>query len=115
MVGPFWPSGIGFSIFTCEGIGLIIPIKEVIRKKEDFTKVMIVAVGCYAVLCIAYAEYALFSFGAEKSQWPLVTESMPRKSPITWTVKIFLCVELIITATLMLHPASTVIDSNTTA
>ena len=32
-VGQFWPSGIGVSIFTFEGIGAILPIKDVIENK----------------------------------------------------------------------------------
>ena len=114
-VGNYWASGIGASIFTFEGIGVILPIKDVIKKKEDYTKVVCVSVGFYCFCCIAYGEYSLFGFGAEKSMLPLVTESMPRKNPLTWTIKILYCVVVTITCPLQIFPAMQVIDSYTSA
>ena len=114
-VGNYWPAGIGVSIFTFEGVGVILPIKETMERKEDYAKVMVTAVSIYGVACIAFSAYALFAFGAEKSQFPLVTESMPRKSPITWTMKLLYCVIALLTYPLMTFPITTTIDSYVTA
>ena len=95
-VGPYWPTGIGVSIFTFEGIGVILPIKDVMEKKEDYTKVVCIAIGFYGLCCLGYSEYSLFGFGAKKSTLPLVTESLPRKNAITWTIKILYCASVLI-------------------
>ena len=41
---------------------------------------------------------------------PLVTESLNRKSPITWTIKLLYCTVSIITIPLMLFPVMNIVD-----
>ena len=48
--------------------------------KKDFKPVTTGAITFYGIYVIAYAYIALFGFGAERSQRPLVTESLQRKS-----------------------------------
>lgn len=76
---------------------------------------MITAVALYGLICVIYAEYALSGFGAQKTAMPMITEAMPRKSPFTWTVKIFFCFNLLIMTPLMMFPMTRILDSYTVA
>ena len=69
--------------------------------------------GIFAFICIFYSELSLFGYGGERSMMPLVTESMPRKSPIVWTIKTLYCAVVIIMLPLMCFPATEIIDSYT--
>ena len=64
-VGQYWPSGIGTAIFTFEGVGIILPIKEIIREKKSFTKVFGIAISAYGLVAIVFSVYSLFGYGAE--------------------------------------------------
>ena len=113
-IGVYWPSGIGFALFSYEGIAIIIPIKEIVEDKRNYTKVVIVAIGLYGMINIAFGEYGLFGFGAAKSKLPLVTENLPRKGYVTWTIKMLYCVVAIVTYPLIIYPITQIIDSYTT-
>ena len=112
-VGKYWPSGIGVSLFTFEGQGTILTIKGIIKKPEQFRTVVTTGIGIFAFICIFYSEYSLFGYGAERSTMPLVTESMPRKSPLVWTIKVLYCAVVGIMHPLMCFPATEIIDSYT--
>ena len=79
---------------------------------RHYTKVMVFSIALYGLVAMAFGEYMLFGFGSEKLRLPLVTESMPRKSPVTWAVKLLYCVVVMLTFPLMVYPAQKVIDSH---
>ena len=79
---------------------------------RHYTKVMVFSIAMYGLVAMAFGEYMLFGFGSEKLRLPLVTESMPRKSPITWAVKLLYCVVVMLTFPLMVYPAQKVVDSH---
>ena len=54
-------------MFAFEGIGIILPIKELMAKKQDFKFVVTTSVTFYGVFAVAYAYLALFGFGADLS------------------------------------------------
>ena len=103
------------SIFAFEGIGVILPIKEILEKQQDYFKVVVISVSIYGLICVIYAEYALFGFGADKTAMPMITEAMPRKSPFTYTIKILFCLNVIIMTPLMMFPITRIVDSYTVA
>ena len=66
-IGTHWYTGLGASIFTFEGFGIILPVKELMSNKKDFKPVTTIAITFYGVFVIAYAYVALFGFGADRS------------------------------------------------
>ena len=75
---------------------------------------MVLSIAVYGIVAMSFGEYMLFGFGSEKLRLPLVTEGMPRKSPITWSVKLLYCVVVMLTFPLMVYPAQKIVDSHLT-
>ena len=90
-------SGIGVAIFICEGVGVILPIKELVEKKENYTKDMVYALSFYGLIVIAFGLFSLYGYKTEDLILPLVTECMPRKSYIGWLIKMLYCIVVILT------------------
>ena len=108
-------TGIGVAIYTFEGVGNILPIKETVAKNEEYTKVMIAGCSIYGLIVILFGLCSLFGYSSEDLKLPLVTEAMPRKSYMTWFIKLLYCVCTILTFPLLIFPVTRIIDSYTTA
>ena len=93
----FWPSAIGFSMYAFEGIGVILPIREITEKKEDYLKIFILVVGSIGIFYVVFCEFMIFGFGADKVEYVFVTESLPRKSVVTYGIKVLFCIMLLFT------------------
>merc|ERR1712151_389292 len=107
----FWPSAIGFSMYAFEGIGVILPIKEITEKKEDYLKIFTLVVGSIGVFYVFFSEYMIFGYGAERVKEPLITASLPPKSIVTFGIKILFSIMLLFTYPLQIYPANNVIES----
>ena len=102
-------------MYAFEGIGVILPIREITEKKEDYLKIFTIVLAFIGVLFLFFSEYMIFGFGYEDVQHPLITESLPRKSSVTYLIKIAYCIMLLFTYPLMIYPANNVIESYLTA
>ena len=98
-------------MYAFEGIGVILPIKEITEKKEDYFKIFAIVVGSIGVFYIIFSEYMIFGYGAERVYHPLITESLPRKSIVTYGIKILFSIMLLFTYPLQIFPANNVIES----
>jgi hypothetical protein len=77
-VGTLWYDAIGFSVYTYEGIGVILPIMEVTEKKEDYYKLLCITVSLICAVYIAFGEYTLIAWGDTPNfDKPLITSSLP--------------------------------------
>ena len=54
-------------MYAFEGIGVILPIKEITEKKEDYFKIFAMVVGGIGIFYIFFSEYMIFGYGAEMS------------------------------------------------
>ena len=85
------------AIFLFEGVGVILPIRDTVEKKENYTKAMTLALCLYGLIVMAFGLSSLFGFRTEDLMLPLVTEALPRKSYLCWFIKILYSVVVIIT------------------
>ena len=97
-------------MFVFEGIGIILPMKQTMAEPKKFKAVVTTSIAIYGLFVIVYSYVALFGFGAIRSQLPLVTESLPRKSPTTSTIKLLYCAVSIITIPLQIYPVMNIVD-----
>ena len=98
-------------MYAFEGIGVILPIREITEKKEDYLKIFMLVVGSIGIFYVFFSEYMIFGYGADKVSYPLITESLPRKSPVTYIIKVLFCIMLLFTYPLQIYPANNVIES----
>ena len=62
-----WADAIGFSVYSYEGIGVILPIKEVTVCKEDYYRLLCITVGLIAFLYIFFGEYTMLAWGSTEN------------------------------------------------
>ena len=111
-VGEYWFDAIGFAVYCYEGIGVILPIREVTADKSQYFKLLCITVTFIAVIYIFFGEYTMLAWGANPSfDDPLITGSLPQQSVITYLVKIFFSFNLFFSYPLVIHPANLVVES----
>lgn len=77
-IGTLWADAIGFSVYSYEGIGVILPIQEVTACKKDYYKLLCITVCFIAVLYIVFGEFTMLAWGStENFNDPLITSSLP--------------------------------------
>ena len=77
-VGTLWADAIGFSVYSYEGIGVILPIREVTANKKDYYKLLCITVCFIAFLYIFFGEFTMLAWGStENFDDPLITSSLP--------------------------------------
>ena len=111
-IGPYVGTAIGFSVYTYEGIGVIIPIKEVTACEKDYFKLLCITVGLIATVYVIFGEVTLLAWGSTPNfDLPLITSSLPDTSIVTYIVKILFSFNMVCTYPLMIHPANLVVES----
>ena len=68
-IGPinnYWADAIGFSVYTYEGIGVVLPIREVTADKSQYFKLLCITVTLIALLYVAFGEFTLVAWGTTK-------------------------------------------------
>ena len=98
-------------MYAFEGIGVILPIREITEKKEDYLKIFTLVVGSIGIFYLFFSEFMIFGYGADKVQYPLITEALPRKSVVTYGIKVLFCIMLLFTYPLQMYPANIVIEN----
>ena len=111
-VGELWADAIGFSVYTYEGIGVILPIQEVTADKKNYYKLLCITVTLIATLYIIFGEFTVIAWGDTKDfDEPLITACLPEKNVVTYIVKILFSFNLFFSYPLVIHPANLVIES----
>lgn len=112
-----WPDAIGFSIYSFEGIGVILPILEVTEDRDAYYKILCTVVGGICVMYIVFSEYVLFAYGGYTvdnpggiSQ-PLIIDSLPPQQVLVWIIKVLFILNLVFSYPLTLYPANNVLES----
>lgn len=72
---------------------------------------MSITLVAIAVLYIVFAELCVFGYGPESLTSPLITDNLPKKSAITYIVKIAFSLNLVFSYPLVIHPANMVLES----
>ena len=106
-----WPNAIGFSVYAFEGIGVILPIYEVSESKEHYLRILVITSTVIAIIYVLFSELCIFSYGASTLTKPLITDSLPPQSWVTWIIKIAFSLNLVFSYPLVIHPANLVLES----
>lgn len=59
---------VGFSIYTYEGIGVLMPCMQACERPEIFEKILIAAVATVTVAAAIYGSVAYLAYGEMKEQ-----------------------------------------------
>lgn len=104
-----WLTMIGSSIYSFEGVGVVLPILDVCEDQTKFPKILFAVMVTNVFLYTIFGEYCLFVYGSELVGKPLITMNLPN-NPIIYALKAVFCVSVIISLSLCSFPAHTICE-----
>ncbi|CDW90768.1 UNKNOWN [Stylonychia lemnae] len=104
-----WLTMIGSSVYSYEGIGVILPLLEVTEKPELYPKILFYVLLTVMLLYVGFGEFCLFVYGDLISN-PLITANLP-SGVIVWIIKVCFSINLFFTYPLQIYPANIIIES----
>ncbi|KAL1924828.1 uncharacterized protein VTP21DRAFT_4482 [Calcarisporiella thermophila] len=99
---------IGTSVFSYEGIGLIIPIHQTMRDPSKFPRALVTVITCVCILLIASGGLGYLAFG-EDVQTIVLHNLNP--GPGKDIVQLLYVIAVMLTAPLALFPATRIIET----
>lgn len=100
---------IGFSIFSFEGIGVVLPILDVTAKPEHYPKVIIAVLSTVMITYVGFGQFCLFTYGDKLEG--IITSNLPRGTVFVYLIKLAFCFNLFITYPLVLYPTNMIVES----
>mmetsp|Transcript_15127 Transcript_15127/g.26361 ORF Transcript_15127/g.26361 Transcript_15127/m.26361 type:complete len:706 (+) Transcript_15127:351-2468(+) len=97
---------LGSSVYVFEGISLVIPIQNSMRRREDLPDMMIGVVACVSVLFAAFGGLNFYAYGADTK--PIIIDNMPTDGKIAVSA-LFIAVAVFMFP-LMVFPAARIIE-----
>lgn len=101
---------VGFSVYTYEGIGVVMPIMSTCNCPEKFPVLLLSAVALLTTIYILFGELCYYTFGSGLNE-PIVMQMMPAANPIIITVKILFIINLLCSYPLTLYPVNLIFES----
>ena len=106
-----WLTMIGSSIYSFEGIGVVLPIMEVTANPKQFPKILLLVMLTNAILFTGFGEFCLFVYGAKELEGkPLITMNLP-DGPVIYTLKAVFSFNVVVSIALCSFPANNIIES----
>ena len=104
-----WTLFIGTAIFTFEGVGMIIPIQESMKRPENFPRVLgavmvIITLAMTSIGALSYAAYG-------SSTKTVVLLNLPQDSKMVNTVQFLYSLAILLSTPLQLFPAIRILET----
>lgn len=104
---------IGFSIYSYEGIGIVLPVQDVTASPESYPKVVIAVITFVALLYVSFGTYCVSIWGDKIDA--LVTSNVDHEPSaptwLNWTIKILFCMNLLFSYPLVIYPAHIILEN----
>ena len=104
-----WTLFIGTAIFTFEGIGLIIPIQESMKKPHDFPSVLAVVMIIMTVIFLSMGALSYAAYGSATRT--VVILNMPQDDKLVNTVQFLYALAIFLSIPLQLFPAVRIMET----
>jgi proton-coupled amino acid transporter len=102
---------LGTSIFVFEGVGIILPIKDICETPKDYPKIVDLVLIFLTVMFLFFSLVNYFSYGDEiLSHAALATSLLPPGNVLVDIVLILFIINLVITFTLIIYPANVILE-----
>lgn len=100
---------IGSAVYAYEGFGTILPLLDVAEKPEQFSRTLFAVLATVFVLYTSFGCYNYIVYGKDLVD-PLITKSL-EKGIVVYVIKIFYCINLVLTFPLTVYPANLIIET----
>ena len=104
-----WPLFIGTAIFTFEGIGLIIPIQESMKKPAKFPKVLAYVMFIIIVVFMSMGALSYAAYGS--STRTVIILNLPQDDRFVNTVQLLYAMAILLSTPLQLFPAIRIMEN----
>lgn len=104
-----WTLLIGTAIFTYEGIGLIIPIQESMKRPEKFPKVLALVMGVITVVFLSSGVLGYATFGSKTET--VVLLNLPQDDKFVNGVQFLYSAAILLSTPLQLFPAIRILEN----
>lgn len=104
-----WTLFIGTAIFTFEGIGLILPIQESMKKPKKFPKVLAIVMVIITVLFVSMGATSYAAFGS--STRTVVLLNLPQDDKFVNAVQFLYSLAILLSTPLQLFPAIRILEN----
>lgn len=112
-IPPFNPEtftdAIGFSIYSYEGIGMIMPVRDVVKEPDQYWKIVVAVISTVIGLYVIFGEFCVFAWGSQMTT-PLISDNLPH-DPVAYVVKILFVLNLIFSYPLQIYPATIILEN----
>ncbi|KAI8982188.1 transmembrane amino acid transporter protein-domain-containing protein [Mycotypha africana] len=104
-----FPLFIGTAAFTYEGIGLVIPITESMKKPKEFPRVLTRALTAITCLFITMGALSYMSFG--ENVQTIILLNLPSKDPMVSSIQTLYSLAICLSIPLQLFPAIRIMEN----
>ncbi|MCJ1385249.1 neutral amino acid transporter [Xylographa soralifera] len=104
-----WTLFIGTAIFTFEGIGLIIPIQETMKKPKKFPRVLAIVMVIITLIFMSMGAFSYAAFGS--STRTVVLLNLPQDNKFVNAVQFLYSLAILLSTPLQLFPAIRIMEN----
>mmetsp|Transcript_41732 Transcript_41732/g.54960 ORF Transcript_41732/g.54960 Transcript_41732/m.54960 type:complete len:186 (+) Transcript_41732:1065-1622(+) len=108
------PSGylgtLGFTIYSYEGIGIVMPIMATTEKPERFKAMLTYALITLTSIYICFALICYFAWGPEGMDQAIVTQMLPADSVTVVIIKMLYSMNILCSYAIVIFPANQTIE-----
>ncbi|KAK9471783.1 transmembrane amino acid transporter protein-domain-containing protein [Dipodascopsis tothii] len=104
-----WTLFIGTAIFTFEGIGLVIPIQESMKKPQQFYAVIAFVMGIISVVYIAMGVMSYAAFGSHVET--VVILNLPQTDKLVNAIQFIYAIAILLSTPLAIFPAIRILEN----
>ena len=103
-----WTLFVGTAIFAFEGIGLIIPVQDTMKKPQDFPLILGLVIICTTILFIIVATAGYLAYGSLIET--VILQNFPQKNLIINLIQLFYSLAILLSTPLQIFPAISIIE-----
>jgi proton-coupled amino acid transporter len=109
-----WGQAIGLSVYSYEGIGVVLPIMEVTKDQSQYPKIVIGVILTVAALYISFGLFTCSVWG--EGTFDLITKNVDKEptapAGLNYTIKVLFMTNLLFSYPLVLYPTHLIVEKN---
>ena len=102
-------SFVGFSVYSYEGIGCVLPIMQKCALPEQFHRILLSVIIFLTVIYVGFGEACLFYLGSDL-KYNFITQELNQKSWPVITIQCAMIVNLLVSYSIMIHPFNQILE-----
>jgi len=102
-------SMVGFSCYTFEGIGVVMPIMSACECPEKFERILFYAFATLTLIYILFSDFCYLVLGDELKK-TFITQELDQKSKIVVVLQLFMSLNLICSYAIMIYPTNNILE-----